>query len=213
MIYEKPQKANPFPNIDNIPDADNFYALSLEDRRKLTANAISSQSTILSRWLNLSSEKTDHWMHRAKQAILLLGEAQSVVDLGCGTMAIEPLLSKGVRYIPVDVVRRDERTLIVDLNHKIFPEIKAEAMVGLGILEYIHDVAWLLSELALRYKSIVLSYNCAELFANIKEREGHGWVNNMTTKELEFVYRSSGLQIQECHRIDDMQQLWKLRGL
>jgi hypothetical protein len=52
--------------------------------------------------------------------------AAVVLDLGCGGMALEGFLPNGCRYIPCDVGRRDERTVICDFNAGQFPDAEAE---------------------------------------------------------------------------------------
>lgn len=194
------------------PSAANFYDLSLEERSRMTVEAIRSGSTVKFRWENLGSENTADWKARSSKALMLLENVHSVVDLGCGSMALESLLPPNVTYIPVDVVRRDWRTLVVDLNKKIFPNAPADALLGLGILEYIHDLDWLLSTISTRYGTAVLTYNPLSKLLNIEQRISHAWVNHFSVTQLEEKFRAAGLLIEKRIQIDDIQIAWKLRG-
>ena len=64
----------------------------------------------------LETPEAAGWSKRAALAAEFLGFARSVADLGCGTMTLERYLSEGTRYVPVDVCRRDERTIVCDFN-------------------------------------------------------------------------------------------------
>ena len=127
-----------------------FYDLNLRERQKLVEEAISEKRTLLSRWQSLSSEQTESWALRAQRAASMIGRQAAVVDLGCGMMELERYLPPTTTYVPVDVVWRDERTTIVDLNRQDLPDLGADCVAGLGILEYIFDLPKLLQRMSAR---------------------------------------------------------------
>ena len=67
-------------------------------------------------WSELRRDFGEEWLDRATAAAAWLADASSVTDLGCGTMSLERCLRPEQRYVPVDLLPRDERTLALDLN-------------------------------------------------------------------------------------------------
>lgn len=51
-----------------------------------------------------------------------LGAGSKVVDLGCGAMSLERHLPAGCQYVPSDLVARDARTRVCDLNRANCPQ-------------------------------------------------------------------------------------------
>src|SRR5688572_18805788 len=75
-------------------------------------NAVPStlrMETDLARWSD-AHNLPDSWSHRSEFAARFVPEGATLMDIGCGKMAIEEMLPPGCTYIPVDLVRRDERT-------------------------------------------------------------------------------------------------------
>lgn len=192
------------------PMVGNFYDLELSARQKLVAEAVATQETLVFRWEHLAAERTDSWSLRAKRAAQLIGSQASVVDLGCGMMTLEGFLNPTALYIPVDVVRRDERTLLVDLNKEDLPDFAADCLVGLGLLEYIFDVPKLLKRISTRYDTVLLSYSSVDNCPNRDERAGHAWLNHFSIAEMESMFLANGFRIHECVQHDALQTMWKL---
>ena len=191
----------------------NFYALSLSERKALVRSAKEKQCTLMSRWESLNFEPIGAWSARAQVAATLLEGQTSVADIGCGMMPLEHFLELGVTYIPVDVVARDSRTIVVDLNVQDLPELGAHAIVGLGLLEYIYDVPRFLARLAATCTVVVLSYNPTDFFPDVSvdERLGNAWVNSFCVDELERLFANAGLLIEATIQFNATQTLWKLR--
>ncbi|NLP61669.1 hypothetical protein [Paraburkholderia sacchari] len=190
--------------------APNFYDLNVKDRERIVSTAIDSRQTLISRWEALASERTEGWETRAQQAASMLGAVSSVADVGCGMMTLEKYLSRNILYIPLDVVRRDVRTVVIDLNKDELPDLGAECVVGLGLLEYLFDVPSVLRRIACVYRVAVLSYNPLDRLSNMSERTGHAWVNHYAEAELESLFHSCGLQIEERVRHETTQTIWRL---
>lgn len=190
--------------------APHFYALDLPTRQRLVEQAAQAGETLVFRWATLASEATDSWLARAEQAAALIGPQRSVIDLGCGMMTLERFLPPGTTYIPVDVVARDARTLVVDLNRDGMPALSADCLVGLGILEYVYDLPRLLQGIAASCLTALLSYNTLERFPDRAQRTGHAWVNHHTQAELEALIQANGLRIVERIQLDTTQTMWRL---
>ena len=101
---------------------------------------------------------------------------------------------------------------MVDLNKKQFPNAKANVLLGLGLLEYVHDLPWLLAEIAGRHPLAILSYNPANPSASLAEREGRAWVNHLDVMAFEEKFGAVGFVVVERRAFEATQMLWKLRG-
>jgi hypothetical protein len=194
-----------------------FYELEEEQRRRLTLAALAERRTLVERWLSSPNEPTDAWNIRAAFAVEMLKGVTSVVDVGCHNMRLERLLGPEVRYIPVDVVARDERTIVVDLNREPMPKVEAQALLALGLLTYLYDVPKFLGEVAAGYSTAVLSYNTTDDQPPGFDRRQHAWVSDYSGEELEAIFQRCGLRIVESRRFDVgdpqgrfRQRLWKL---
>ena len=143
--------------------------------------------------------------------VSLLDGYKSVADLGCGTMQLEKMLRPDTAYLPVDVINRDNRTVVVDFNQGLLPPVVAAVSAALlGIVEYIHDVTALLTQCRERFQTIVIAYNCADAANPITERRMHAWVNDLGREAIEAIFLASGWQIANRIKLDNNQFLWKL---
>jgi len=78
------------------------------------------------------------------------------------------------------------------LNCAPLPEIRADAVVGLGLLEYLHDIPSLLAHVPTVTAIAVFSYNIVDAEDRPGNRLSHGWVNDLTSAELEERFRAAG---------------------
>jgi hypothetical protein len=191
-----------------------FYHLPNAERCQRTASALKARITLLERWETLEAEGPDRWARRAKMTANWLSEANisSVLDLGCGTMTLERALPSSVRYLPCDVVRRDDRTILCNLNRTAAPALDADAVTCLGLIDYLFDPAALLTDLARRHRVCVLSYNIADALEDISIRRCHAWFNDFSRGELEAVFGRAGWCIDRAERFGPTQMLWRLRA-
>ena len=186
-----------------------FYDLDAAQRRELTAAAVAERRTLLERWKHIDQEGTAAWDERAGVAASMLDDVASVLDLGCGLMYLERHLREGVRYLPVDVVARDGRTILVDLNVTPLPALDADCAVALGLLEYLHNVPGLLREMA-KYRRVVVSYSPMEKLPDLAERQAHAWVSHLSESALEAAFADTGLVVLDCREFRDVQTIWSL---
>ncbi len=102
-----------------------------------------------------------------------------VADLGCGMMWLEPFLKEGNTYLPIDYIKRDERTVVVDLNKRPLPPLSASVGFLSGVLEYISDLRGFLDYLQeSKLDKIILSYCTLENIPDLRMRKSLNWVNN-----------------------------------
>lgn len=190
-----------------------FYSMGLDARLALVKAAQEERRTLISRWEALPFEATDGWSPRAQAAAGMLGGMAAVLDLGCGMMALERYLAPGVRYLPVDVVRRDDRTLVIDLNREELPlGLEVAGVAALGLVEYLYDVPKFLGQIARIGSDVVVSYNTTDHFPDVDLRTGHAWVNHLALDDMERLFEDNGLLVVEAVQLDLTQTLWKLRS-
>jgi hypothetical protein len=182
-----------------------FYDLSEDERVALTQTAMAERRSVLERWAALDNPEAQPWNERAATVGRLLADCASVADLGCGTMQLEPYLAPGTRYVPVDIVARDGRTVVVDFNRDPLPTFDVEGFATIGLLEYLYDVPALLAALS---GTLVVTYNPVDL--SQQNRRGHAWVNDWSTEEVEAMFAEAGWSVVTREPLAG-QWVWKLR--
>ncbi len=171
-----------------------FYSLTADQRIALVRNAVAAGRPLMMRWARIAPNFGDKWQTRAAAAAEWLGTASSIADLGCGTMNLAHCLRPGQRYVPVDLARRDERTLVLDLNNAadLARLPAADACALLGVLEYIYRPGQLVAALHRRYRQVVAAFNILRDDECTEDRLGDGWVNHFTRKELLELFADHG---------------------
>ncbi len=188
-----------------------FYDLDEQKRIALTQQAIQERRTLLERWGSLMTPESEGWSERAALAADFLKNQSGVADMGCGTMTLEKYLTPGVGYYPVDVVRRDHRTLVCDFNAELPPPTDATAVACLGLLEYLFDPLAFLRETAARYQVGVVSYCPVDAEEPLEPRRSHAWVNDYTIADLEELFEKANWKITRRERIQKSQMIWRLQ--
>ncbi|MEJ0000266.1 MAG: TylF/MycF/NovP-related O-methyltransferase [Verrucomicrobiota bacterium] len=136
-----------------------------------------------------SSEFDDAWKERIATMASYIRKPCSVMDFGCGQMWLEPLLPPGCTYLPLDYIRRDERTLVVDLNRDPLPAVKADVAFLSGVLEYVEDIEGFAARLtAAGFQKIILSYCLRETIGGLGSRKELNWVCHKTLPELLAIF-------------------------
>jgi Flp pilus assembly protein TadD len=163
----------------------------------------------LARWSN-AANLDPAWNERARLAADFIPAGATVLDLGCGRMALEGCLPPGCRYTPCDIVRRDERTLVCDFNEQPIPRPPgATHITTLGVLEYIHDWQSFLRQLRAFALPVVLSY-CPTDFTSHLDRNALGWINHLSLQELCAGFAEAGFHLQSSLRPDSNQVLLRI---
>jgi len=189
-----------------------FYDISNSERIAMTNTAIAARQTLTERWRALDRSEADPWSERAAQAARLLAGLKTIVDFGCGTMTLERYLDKDVVYRPVDVVARDQRTIVCDFNTEPLPNVDADGAACLGVIEYLFDVRTFLTRLAKFYPVAAVSYCVASEDGAVDARRANAWVNDLTRPEIEALFSDVGFEIQCSVDVGAGQILWLLRS-
>lgn len=161
--------------------------------------------TDLERWADAAQLETA-WEPRSVAAAAFIPAGSAVLDIGCGAMALERHLPFSCRYQPADVVPRDGRTLVVDLNTDPFPAAaasEADVVTMLGVWEYLYDPDAVFKGLSKTGRPIVCSYCVRELLPST-DRRALGWVNDFSSPEFLALaarhgYRPAAQQVNERH--------------
>lgn len=150
-----------------------------------------------------SNLKEHAWRERTEAMVSFIDfeNVRSVMDLGAGGQHLRGYIPKGIEYVPVDIKERfvhGEGTLLANFNNKEFPERNADCMFCAGILEYMEYPQWWISNVCLHCdKEIVISYHCAKIGCDIKQRYLEGWVNHITENKLKDIFLENGFALIE----------------
>lgn len=170
-----------------------YSAKTAQERAAETRSMMDSGASDTLRWAQSSNLKSA-WRSRAAVVAGLIPAETLVLDLGCGAMDLEHELATGTTYLPADLVARDCRTIIVDLNGDDMPSVEADVVTMLGVLEYIHQPERLLAAMAKRWPRAIITYNPTDLDHG-RDRRTHGWFNDMTSAQLISNADSAGYRL------------------
>lgn len=93
-------------------------------------------------------------------------EDKSVMDLGAGNLQLRRILNRNVKYYPVDCRKTSNDTIVCDFNKLEFPDQKVDVIFAAGILGYISDPEWFLTEISTHCRKLIISYKGRENYAN-----------------------------------------------
>lgn len=176
------------------------------NRRK---HVIETGQTDLTRWSD-AKQLEPAWEARAVVASDFIAAGTRVLDIGCGAMKLERHLPFGATYQPCDVVARDDRTIVADLNTDPLPVKSVEAadlVTMLGVWEYLYKPDELFRAFAATGKPILCSYCDATLTANVDRRRALGWVNDFSLEQFIAIAREAGYRASLVKQIDQLQYL------
>ena len=135
-----------------------------------------------------SSEKEfdERWKRRISTMAGFIDAPGPVADLGCGMMWLEQFLRVGNAYVPVDYVRRDDRTRVIDFNTEKLPDLGAKVAFLSGSLEYVREAVEFLKILTgMEFEQIILSYCTTEKFHDMKiRRRALKWTSHLSIYQI-----------------------------
>jgi len=147
--------------------------------------ALDPRAAPVDRLFSKPAEFDEAWKDRIAHLAAFVDTSGPVMDIGCGMMWLEPLLVRGNQYIPIDCLRRDHRTLLVDLNAQPLPDVAAEFAFMSGVLEYVQDVPLFLRQvMARRFRRILLTYCSLECWWKMPLRRSLNWVSHESLEDL-----------------------------
>lgn len=169
------------------------------ERARETESLIARRGTDLARW-SLPDNLASQWDARAAMAADWIPDSSRVLDIGCGAMALGALLKPGCSYFPADLVARRPGCFTVDLNRREFPPGGYDWVSFLGVLEYVHDIAWPLSRARAAAPHLLVTY-CTYVAGDVALRRGMGWVNDLTREGFESALVAAGWRIERTAEI------------
>ena len=182
------------------------------DERERRMALIRGGSSDLARWSDVRNLEVA-WEPRAVAAAAFVPAGSRVLDVGCGSMHLERSLPFGCTYQPCDIVARDARTLVVDLNAGPLPDAALKAcdvVVMLGVWEYLFDIDALMAQLALAGKAVVCSYCDTGLTQDVEQRRALGWVNDLSVDDFRRAAHVHGYEVAAFETLDGVQRLFRL---
>lgn len=135
------------------------------------------------RWSKLET-LLDSWDERTKILASFITPNSAVLEFGAGRQVLKSFLPEGCSYYHSDIVMRDEKTLVIDLNEEL-PELpKVNYVVFSGVLEYVKDIEGVLKHCLKYSDTILFSYATLESFSNLTNRRVSGWISDLSEKEI-----------------------------
>lgn len=138
------------------------------------------------------------WEGRSQLMAEWIPENTSVMEFGCGNMHLQKYLPKNCKYTPSDIVKRDQNTIVIDLNKHPLPNISAHDIFFFsGVLEYVYDVENLIKILSKKCRWLILSYTpCQSKSRNeVMWRRSEGWVNDYSLAEFMELLSQNGFHL------------------
>ncbi len=178
------------------------------DETRRRKQIIEARETDFTRWSD-PKQLEPAWEARAVMAADLIPAGTRVLDIGCGAMALERHLPLGCAYVPSDIIARDERTIVTDLNTQGIPTAAvagADLVVMLGVWEYLYKPRELFADFARSRRPILCSYCDIELAPRL-DRPAHGWVNHFSLPEFVGLAQAHGYRASLIKQVDAFQHL------
>ncbi len=135
------------------------------------------------------------WDARAAIAATLITPGLSVLDVGCGRMALQRLLPNGCTYIAADLTKWTPAVIVVDLNRGEFPPGAYDHIVMLGVLEYLHSPAGALAAARAGGGRLIVSYCHPNPGALIERRRRWRWINDLSEAEFAKMLSAAGWSV------------------
>lgn len=121
---------------------------------------------------------------------------KSLVDYGAGQMYLKNFIQNDVKYYPIDYMKRFDETIVCDLNIGKFPDLKADASVLNGVLEFLTTAEDLLEHVCKKTANIVIiSYMTADKFPNITGRRTSGYLSDLTESRIIQLLNEGGFEL------------------
>ena len=188
-----------------------YDATEFSRRKKV----IKQGQTDFARWSDANQLEVT-WEFRCEIAAKFITSDSRILDVGCGAMTLERFLPFNCIYKPCDLIARDTRTIVCDLNKEQLPKIElqnSDIVTLLGVIEYLYQPKELFAQIAEAKKSIIVSYCVTDLQPDTEIRRSLGWVNDFSKETFLSMLETAGFSIIETKAIDSFQFLFILKPI
>lgn len=135
----------------------------------------------------------------------------TLLDLGCGTMALQPLLPKRSVYRPLDAAARSPEFRAADLCRGELPILRGvDLVVAFGLLEHVDDLPSFLRALRRYAVPVAASYYAAEDIAGL-DVAAFGWRRPLHRAALRQAAEAAGFTVRARWAVDGFQSLLRLQ--
>lgn len=175
---------------------------------KLIKNLVLSflKKSDIKKWGDLRNHSAK-WSGRSELMSKFINEGESVFEFGAGRCHLKTMLPKNCTYISSDIVKREENTLVCDINQRPLPDFpKSDIAFFSGVLEYVHDLDSFLPGIKKSFKKVITSYADIETSKGKLARTSHGWFNHLSHQQFIDVFEKNGFTLIEQSR-------WERHGI
>ncbi|GAA4943007.1 hypothetical protein GCM10023314_15100 [Algibacter agarivorans] len=143
----------------------------------------SQKQSDINRW---SQQKSlfSSWDERTQLLASQVLPNSKVFEFGAARLVLKNMLPEDCTYLHSDIVKRNEETLVVDLNKELPKLPKVDYVIFSGVLEYVFEINTIIVHLSQFTNHFVLSYATTNTFANTSERRFHGWVSDLSESDI-----------------------------
>lgn len=162
----------------------------LKDKLKIARyNKIKSHNkSDKKRWSNKES-LFENWDERTKLLANFVQPKTSVLEFGSARLVLPSFLPEGCIYYNSDLVKRNENTLVIDLNVEPLPELPfVDYVIFSGVLEYINHIDKVIAHTAAYTNNFLFSYATLNKYSSLDNRRINGWVSDYSLEELEKIF-------------------------
>lgn len=110
-----------------------------------------------------------------------------VIEFGCGITPVSLYLPADCHYQGSDLIKRDDNTIVIDLNKDLPVIARYNVAVFSGVLEYINDIPRVIAWITPYVDTIIASYAVSK-GEDMTGREYNGWINNYTFAEFDNLF-------------------------
>lgn len=129
-----------------------------------------------------------------------------VIEFGAGNNFLCDYLDNSIQYTPSDIFKRNEDTLVCDLNDPstYLDLTNYDVAVFSGVFEYIYDIDEVFNYLKDEIPQINMSYCCSDIIKT--DRLKSGWLSDYTLDELKTIFKKYDYSIKNY-------ELWRNQSI
>lgn len=184
-VYEQPWKAHTILPASMRPRVSSEFMIGYTN---LLIEKRSTDCGRWSRWDNLISGAD----LRAGIAGQMIPEKSTVLDAGAGLMLLRDYIPENSKYIPLDIVPRNRKCLVADLNQQQYPDRKFDTVCALFLFEFLHDLKSFMDWARQNSAKLVFTYHCLLPGTDKNKRRAAGFFNDYKINELEELITGTG---------------------